>query len=803
MQKARVLEYRCCLVVAVLALSAVAAMPVWGSNQASFQGVGFLTTGTDRGSEVWAVSADGSVLVGWSRSTEGAYNEVAKWTAENGTWAIQGLGSLSPRNSTAIGVSRNGAVIVGWSENSAWGGRRQAFRWTEADGIIGLNDIGGTTGPSGAMAVAKDGSVIGGYGQDGGNRGAIWKTVVGNPEKWPATGICYGITDTGTTVISVGHDGSSRPVWYDGSSLRELPRATNYGRGCAEAVTSDGQFIVGQIQYGTSGSGDRLPSRWTRTGDTTYSRETLSGAPVNVLPLAVTDDGSIIVGSATGGGAFIWDGTYREMKTCLEGGYGLDLSGWTFSRVRGISDDGRIMAGTGVNPDGRPEGWVAMLTTPYVTNVTSDKPDGAYTVGEVIDIQVTFNEKVAVTGTPQLELDTGSTNRMADWILTSVDGTVLTFRYTVQAGDYSADLDYAGTGALSLNAGTIRCDVTNKVRTHADLTLPVPGTSGSLSANKNIVIDTVAPTVTIDQATGQADPTSASPINFTAVFSKPVVGFTDSDVTLSGTAGATTAVVTGGPAIYNVAVSGMTASGTVIVDIPAGVAEDAAGNLNEASTSTDNEVTYVMEVAVIGEIKKKADGESVTLFEKTITAFFLDHFYIEETDRSSGIMVIPSEMPSGLTPGDNVNVSGTIETNSEDERYIDALLVTVITSNTPLEPDAISSKALGGEDYYYDPLSGAGQKGVEDGEGENTIGRLVRLTGEVTAVGGDFFYITDGYGGRDFSLFRGVRVQYPEVTKPQSGTTQSVSGISKTIKINDRVFRTLRPRSGDDIIAQS
>ncbi|WP_374688944.1 ExeM/NucH family extracellular endonuclease [Promineifilum sp.] len=104
--------------------------------------------------------------------------------------------------------------------------------------------------------------------------------------------------------------------------------------------------------------------------------------------------------------------------------------------------------------------------------------------------------------------------------------------------------------------------------------------------------DTTPPTVTINQAAGQADPTSASPINFTVVFSEPVTGFETGDVTLSGTAGATTATVTGSGATYNVAVSGMTGSGTVIASIAAGVAQDAATNLNTASTSTDNTVTY-------------------------------------------------------------------------------------------------------------------------------------------------------------------------------------------------------------------
>jgi len=105
-------------------------------------------------------------------------------------------------------------------------------------------------------------------------------------------------------------------------------------------------------------------------------------------------------------------------------------------------------------------------------------------------------------------------------------------------------------------------------------------------------IDRTAPTVTIDQAAGQADPTSSAPANFTVVFSEPVIGFDGADVTLSGTAGATTAVVTGGPTTYNVAVGGITSSGTVIASIPANIASDAASNGVAAASSIDNSVTF-------------------------------------------------------------------------------------------------------------------------------------------------------------------------------------------------------------------
>ena len=105
-------------------------------------------------------------------------------------------------------------------------------------------------------------------------------------------------------------------------------------------------------------------------------------------------------------------------------------------------------------------------------------------------------------------------------------------------------------------------------------------------------IDATRPSVTIEQPSGQPDPTSASPINFSVEFSEPVTGFSGGDITLGGTAGAATAVVAGGGTTYNVTVSGMTAAGTVTASIPANAATDVAGNGNTASTSSDNTVTF-------------------------------------------------------------------------------------------------------------------------------------------------------------------------------------------------------------------
>ncbi|MNG87301.1 Cadherin domain protein [compost metagenome] len=127
-------------------------------------------------------------------------------------------------------------------------------------------------------------------------------------------------------------------------------------------------------------------------------------------------------------------------------------------------------------------------TAPVVNGVSSPTAAGTYGVGSVISIQVSFSEAVTVSGTPQLTLETGTTDRTINYVSGSGSNT-LTFNYTVQAGDTSADLDYLSSVALGLNGGTIRDAAGN----NATLTLPTPGAAGSLGANEAIVIDTSGP----------------------------------------------------------------------------------------------------------------------------------------------------------------------------------------------------------------------------------------------------------------------------------------------------------------------
>src|SRR5881396_3839752 len=133
--------------------------------------------------------------------------------------------------------------------------------------------------------------------------------------------------------------------------------------------------------------------------------------------------------------------------------------------------------------------------------------------------------------------------------------------FTPASGPVGTSVTISGTNFTDASAvlfnGTSASFTVNSATSIA-ATVPSGATTGPISvttadstassAGSFTVGDTTPPTVTIDQAAGQADPTSAPPINFTAVFSKPVSGFTGAGVTLSGTAGGTkTATVSGGP----------------------------------------------------------------------------------------------------------------------------------------------------------------------------------------------------------------------------------------------------------------
>ncbi|WP_462158959.1 Ig-like domain-containing protein [Pseudoalteromonas sp. GB56] len=174
-----------------------------------------------------------------------------------------------------------------------------------------------------------------------------------------------------------------------------------------------------------------------------------------------------------------------------------------------ISDASNNDLNLALNNVGSLAGIVVDSLAPSVINVTSTTADGSYTVGENINITVTFSEAVNILGgSPEITLETGATDRAASYTSGSAS-TALSFIYQVQTGDVSSDLAYIGTTALASNGATIRDTAGND----ASLTLPAIGSGSSLSGSKDIIIDTQAPTAPIVTSPSSVQTVTTSTIN--------------------------------------------------------------------------------------------------------------------------------------------------------------------------------------------------------------------------------------------------------------------------------------------------
>ena len=248
-----------------------------------------------------------------------------------------------------------------------------------------------------------------------------------------------------------------------------------------------------------------------------------------------------------------------------------------------------------LNSVGSTTGVLVDSTAPTVSSVTASTANGTYKVGDSISIQVNFSEAVTVTGTPQLTLETGTTDRTINY--TSGSGTsTLTFSYTIQSGDSSNDLDYVGTNSLSLNGGTIRDAATN----NATLTLASPGAANSLGANKALVVDGVTPSVTSTAPVGGAVSTDTS-VDFTVNFSESVSNISTDDFALGTTGSATgtiASVSASSGSSVTVTVSSITGNGTIKLNLNGSTnISDAVGNAGPAAYTSGTTHTVAIPTA--------------------------------------------------------------------------------------------------------------------------------------------------------------------------------------------------------------
>ncbi|MFL5798727.1 MAG: hypothetical protein ACJ77A_12450, partial [Actinomycetota bacterium] len=292
-------------------------------------------------------------------------------------------------------------------------------------------------------------------------------------------------------------------------------------------------------------------------------------------------------------------------------------------------------------------------------------------------------------------------------------------------------------------------------------------------------LDASKPNVTVNQAAGQADPTNTSPINFTALFSEAINAstFTASDVSVTGTAGGTKTVTITNPSAdnktFNLAISGMTTSGTVVASIPAAGVSDPAGNTNNVSTSIDNSVTWDVTAPTVSSIN--CVPTSACLTNATSVQFAVTF--------SESVTGVDSSDFSLTTTG----VSGASITNLTGIGSTYTATVDTGSGEGTIRLD-LNSSGTGIADAVGNPISGGfttGQVYTVD-RTFPTVSSITRVTSSPTNTTNVSWTVTfsesvTGVNAADFTLVNsGLTSPGPISVTPVSGTVYTVAASTGT-----------------------
>ena len=607
------------------------------------------------------------------------------------------------------------------------------------------------------------------------------------------------LSATSAAGVTVGGTSSAMTLTGSISDINTFISAAGVVFTTASSVTSDVTLTIEINDGGNSGSGGALTDSTTLTLDVTA----VNDAPVNSIPAAqsVDQDASLVFSNGNGNQISIGDvdAGANSVEVTLSVTNGVltlaGTAGLSFTTGDGTADSSLVFSGsiTDINAalatltysptSGYNGAAVLSITTsdlgssgsggtqtdtdnvnitvnslnPRITDVSASTPDGSYKVGDTITITTTFNQAVTVdtTGdTPTLLLETGLTDRIATYVSGSGSNT-LTFSYTVQPGDLSADLDYQSTAALSLNGATIQ----NITADNAVLTLPTPGTAGSLAANETIVIDGVAATVSSVSVPANGVYVAGDNLDFTVNLSENVTVDTSGGtpriaITLDtgGTAYASYLSGSGTSALVfrlTVASGQMDSNGISLgssIDANGGNLRDTAGN---NSTTTLNAVG-------------STTGVLVDAVAPQINAISLDA--ASPTNASSVTFTVTfSEDVSGVDIGDfSLATSGSVNATLQSLTQIDPrtyqVTVDTITGLGSLGLNAtgagiidnasnLISNAFTGQTYTIDSLRPSASIVVAD---------TALAAGETSTVTITFNEAVSGLTSADFTVANGV-----------------------------------------------
>ena len=330
-----------------------------------------------------AVSSDGITVVG-AGSRYPAFlstSDAMRWDESSGIVNLQSLPLGSSPRSRATGVSGTGEVVVGVIDYQSGSPSSQPFRWTAAEGLVGLGLLSneGDFQYGVAADVSADGQVI--IGESSSNNGiseafrwtqAAGMIGLGDLPGGDFSSAATGISDDGNVIAGVGHSASGSEAFRWTSDmgmvgLGDLPGGF-YGSG-ANAISSDGKAVVGSGRSELSGSSIEA-FRWTEEQGMQPLGD-LPGGSFTSEAFGVSSNGAVVLGTSDrddGFKAFVWDELHgmRDLQEILISEYGLgaELTGWTLTIASDISADGLSVVGSGINPDGNGEAYLVRLDRP-------------------------------------------------------------------------------------------------------------------------------------------------------------------------------------------------------------------------------------------------------------------------------------------------------------------------------------------------------------------------------------------------------------------------------------------------------
>jgi len=225
---------------------------------------------------------------------------------------------------------------------------------------------------------------------------------------------------------------------YEISSNISYATGTDYTRSMALRVQDANNMYLLRYDIYSMIMYKRVSGTWTQIGSASVSLlGNTSTSPYSAESVSFSATGTTLVAKVDG---------VTKITVTDSSITGIGKAGVGLGYINVSTDD----SGTGVGIDNVVVQTINFdSTSPTITTVNSDKANGAYTTGEVIDIDVTFSEIVTSTGNVTVTLETGATDRTCTFTVTSA--TTGTCNYTVQEGDTTSDL------TVSTISGTINC----------------------------------------------------------------------------------------------------------------------------------------------------------------------------------------------------------------------------------------------------------------------------------------------------------------------------------------------------------